>query len=404
MRNTTIRASQAVSETSPSGFEHLEKSDMTNPRRGGGPLLTVNSLTKRYGDKTVVDQIDFSVQEGEFLSLLGPSGCGKTTTLSMLAGLTSPDDGTVRLGDRDITYLNPEKRNVGVVFQNYALFPHMTAEQNVIFPLIMRGVPRSSARQRAAEALELVRIAEPGALVQRLSGGQMQRVALARALVYEPALLLMDEPMSALDRSLRREMQFELRRIQRVTGATVICVTHDQEEAMAMSDRIIVMSHGKIEQTGAPVEVYDRPKTQFVANFMGESNMVEVEAVRRRADEVVVAPRHASRDVNFIVSSDDPSVSGGWLVVRPERIKLVRRQNGARAATSETTTADNRVEVMVRDVTFLGDRMRIEVTHEALGNWLVNHQLGADTVGAPPAVGEVLEMTWRARHCAFVPS
>jgi putative spermidine/putrescine transport system ATP-binding protein len=377
---------------------------VTDDRPDVLPLLTVNGLTKRYGDTTVVDHIDFSVQEGEFISLLGPSGCGKTTTLGMLAGLIDPAGGTVRLRDRDITHLNPEDRNVGVVFQNYALFPHMTAEQNVMFPLVMRGVSRSSARQRASDALELVRIAEPGAMVQRLSGGQMQRVALARALVYEPALLLMDEPMSALDRSLRREMQFELRRIQRVTGATVICVTHDQEEAMAMSDRIIVMRQGKVEQAGAPVEVYDRPTTQFVAEFMGESNMIEAQAVGRAGDEIVVVPLGASRDVTFVASSGDPSVSEGWLAVRPERIKLVPHQSRTPESASEGALARNRVDVTVRDVTFLGDRLRVEVTHEVLGKWLVNQHLGADTTGRAPVAGEVMEMTWHASHCAFVAS
>jgi putative spermidine/putrescine transport system ATP-binding protein len=404
MPNASIRDSYTAADALPSGIEPRKNDVVTDNRPEALPLLRVNGLTKRYGDKTVVDHIDFWVQEGEFISLVGPSGCGKTTTLGMLAGLINPDGGTVRLRDRDITHLNPEDRNVGVVFQNYALFPHMTAEQNVMFPLVMRGVPRSSARQRASDALELVRIAEPGAMVQRLSGGQMQRVALARALVYEPALLLMDEPMSALDRSLRREMQFELRRIQRVTGATVICVTHDQEEAMAMSDRIVVMSHGKVEQAGAPVEVYDRPKTKFVADFMGESNMVEVEAVGRAGDEIVVAPLGASRDFTFAVSSGDPSVSEGWLAVRPERIKLVPRQSRAPESASEAALARNRVEVTVRDVTFLGDRLRVEVTHEDLGKWLVNQHLGADTTGPAPAVGDVMEMTWHASHCAFVAS
>ena len=375
---------------------------MSHSHREDHPLLTVAGLTKRYGDKTVVDGIDFVVREGEFISLLGPSGCGKTTTLSMLAGLTRPDKGTVQLRDHDITYLSPEDRNVGVVFQNYALFPHMTAEQNVLFPLIMRGVRHSEARDRARAALELVRITDAGASVQRLSGGQMQRVALARALVYEPALLLMDEPMSALDRSLRHEMQFELRRIQRVTGATVICVTHDQEEALVMSDRIIVMSHGNIEQTGTPMDVYERPRTQFVANFMGESNMLKVDVLTRRDNHVVVTPREATDDVSFLVPSESASIADGWLVVRPERIKLCRPGGDGSLIGVGAPTPDNRAEVVVRGVTFLGDRLRIEVSSEFLGTWLIYQQLGADPVGVTPIVGDVLHMTWRTEHSALV--
>jgi putative spermidine/putrescine transport system ATP-binding protein len=246
--------------------------------------IKLEQVTKTFDGKVMaVDAVTLDIAAGEFFSLLGPSGCGKTTSLRMIAGFETPDSGRVHVGGQDITDLPVHKRDMGMVFQSYALFPHRTVAQNVAFGLRMRDVPKAEIARRVAAALEQVALTgmeerKPG----QLSGGQQQRVALARALVIEPRVLLCDEPLGALDRKLRQQMQFELKELQRRLGVTLVFVTHDQEEALAMSDRIAVMSRGKVEQIGAPTEIYERPRTRFVADFIGEINLLD-ESARPRA-------------------------------------------------------------------------------------------------------------------------
>jgi putative spermidine/putrescine transport system ATP-binding protein len=241
------------------------------------PFLVLDKLTKRFGDHTAVDALSLAVEQGEFVSLLGPSGCGKTTTLQMIAGFVEATSGSATLEGRDLLAMKPAQRGLGIVFQSYALFPHMTAAQNVAFGLEMRRVSRAERDARVAEALALVGLAKfADRHPRRMSGGQQQRVALARALVIKPRILLLDEPLSNLDAKLREEMQIELRQIQRTIGTTTILVTHDQAEAMALSDRVVVMNAGRVEQVARPHEAYERPATPFVAAFLGKTNRLTV--------------------------------------------------------------------------------------------------------------------------------
>ena len=245
------------------------------------PDIRLTGLRKTYGDVVAVDSVDLEVARGEFFTLLGPSGSGKTTTLRMIAGFELPTAGTVELGGQDVSHLPPFDRDVNTVFQDYALFPHMTVGDNVAYGLMVKKVPKAERRQRTAEALEMVRLTgyadrKPG----QLSGGQRQRVALARAIVNRPRVLLLDEPLGALDLKLRQEMQIELKRIQQEVGITFVYVTHDQEEALTMSDRVAVFNQGRIEQLGPPAEVYEHPASEFIAGFVGVSNVIEREGRR----------------------------------------------------------------------------------------------------------------------------
>ena len=238
------------------------------------PLLSLSSVVKRYDTVLAVAGVDLSVRDGEILTILGPSGSGKTTLLKMVAGFEQPDEGRITLGERDITDATPASRGIGMVFQNYALFPHMPVAENVAFPLEMRRMGQAQIKERVAKALALVGLAGYEKRYPRqLSGGQQQRVALARAVVFEPPLLLLDEPFGALDRKLREQMQLEVKRLQRQLGITALFVTHDQEEALVLSDRIAVMNLGRIEQIGTPFEIYAQPVNRFVADFIGESNL-----------------------------------------------------------------------------------------------------------------------------------
>ena len=288
------------------------------------PYLALERLTKRYGEVTAVDGLDLAVERGEFVSLLGPSGCGKTTTLQMIAGFVEPTSGRALLEGGDLLRVKPSRRGLGIVFQSYALFPHMTAAQNVAFGLEMRRVSRGEREARVREALDLVGLSGLGDRhPRRLSGGQQQRVALARALVIRPALLLLDEPLSNLDAKLREGMQGELRSIQKKLGTTTILVTHDQNEAMALSDRIVVMNGGRVEQVARPEEAYARPASAFVANFLGRTNAfaAEAEGATVRVGGLALACPEANRTGPVTVS------------VRPERIGFAAPDAAALPAT-----------------------------------------------------------------------
>jgi putative spermidine/putrescine transport system ATP-binding protein len=244
--------------------------------QGAAPDVRLVDLHKRYGDVAAVDGVDLDIARGEFFTMLGPSGSGKTTTLRLIAGFERPDQGTIELGGRDVSGLPPYERDVNTVFQDYALFPHMTVAENVAYGLRVKGIGRADRQRRAAEALATVQLDEHGSRKpSQLSGGQRQRVALARAIVNRPQALLLDEPLGALDLKLRQDLQIELKRIQQDLGMTFIYVTHDQDEALTMSDRLAVFNRGKIEQVGSPAEVYEHPRTEFVAGFVGTSNVIE---------------------------------------------------------------------------------------------------------------------------------
>jgi spermidine/putrescine transport system ATP-binding protein len=282
-----------------------------------GRDLRLEGVTKHFGDFVAVDDLTLTVPQGSFFALLGPSGCGKTTTLRMVAGLEDPTAGRVLIGDDDITDLRPYKRPVNTVFQSYALFPHLTVFDNVAFGLRRRGV--KDYQRKTEEIIELVELSaytsrKPG----QLSGGQQQRVALARAMINEPGVLLLDEPLGALDLKLRRQMQIELKRIQTEIEITFVHVTHDQEEAMTMADTIAVMNHGVIEQLGAPADLYENPQTTFVANFLGQSNLIMTE-VTGSSDGTVVVDCHGQK-VGVDANRSHTTDGRGWLGVRPEKI------------------------------------------------------------------------------------
>ncbi len=282
-----------------------------------GRDLRLEGVTKNFGDFVAVDDLTLTVPQGSFFALLGPSGCGKTTTLRMVAGLEDPTAGRVLIGDEDITGLRPYKRPVNTVFQSYALFPHLTVFENVAFGLRRRGV--DDYRQKTEEMIELVELAAyTSRKPSQLSGGQQQRVALARAMINEPGVLLLDEPLGALDLKLRRQMQIELKRIQTEIDITFVHVTHDQEEAMTMADTIAVMNHGVIEQLGAPGELYENPQTTFVANFLGQSNLI-MTSVTGSSDGTVVVDCQGQK-VGVDASRSHTTDGRGWLGVRPEKI------------------------------------------------------------------------------------
>ncbi|HEY6113826.1 MAG TPA: ABC transporter ATP-binding protein [Gaiellaceae bacterium] len=294
------------------------------PPDAGAPDISVRGLTKRYGDVVAVDGIDLDIPAGEFFTMLGPSGSGKTTTLRMIAGFEMPDEGSIELAGEDVSKLPPYDRPVNTVFQDYALFPHMTVQANVEYGLMVKKVKKGERRERATTALEMVRLAGYGdRKPSQLSGGQRQRVALARAIVNRPKVLLLDEPLGALDLKLRQEMQIELKSIQREVGITFVYVTHDQEEALTMSDRLAVFNQGKIEQIGPPAEVYEHPQSEFIAGFVGVSNVIE-------------------RD-------------GRRYTVRPEKLNLLEE--------GDQPEPGSQVEAgLVRDVQYVGPVTRYHVT------------------------------------------
>jgi putative spermidine/putrescine transport system ATP-binding protein len=301
--------------------------------------LRVSGLSKRYGNVVALAPTDLEVKQGEFLTLLGPSGSGKTTLLSLIAGLTHPDEGRVLINGVDVTYGAPYERDIGLVFQNYALFPHMTVAENIGFPLKMRRVEAAEAKRRVAAALEMVRLGHTaGRLPRELSGGQQQRIALARCLVYQPAIILMDEPLGALDRKLRDQMQLEIKRIHRELGTTVVYVTHDQEEAMTMSDRICLMNGGRIEQLGTPGELYFHPRSLFVADFLGESNLLPAVVTDVAGESIGITLRDSG--VAARARACDSTLSAGQKVrvmVRPQNLAIAHDDISAKSMAGAMT-------------------------------------------------------------------
>ncbi|WP_176038524.1 ABC transporter ATP-binding protein [Brucella tritici] len=284
--------------------------------------LKLSSISKSYGQFNALKSVDLDIAKGEFVTFLGPSGSGKTTTLMIIAGFETATAGTVEIEGQALSGLPPHERNIGIVFQNYGLFPHKTAAENVYFPLQMRGIKKTAGLRRAEEMLELVGLKGFGHRhPKELSGGQQQRVALARALVFEPSLLLLDEPLGALDKNLREQMQIEIKRIQRALGVTTIFVTHDQSEAMSMSDRIVVFEKGCIQQVASPLELYHKPQTKFVAGFIGESNLIDVKITDPIKGEAI---NEAMGELEYAPGDSRLSQSDATLMIRPEHIRLSR--------------------------------------------------------------------------------
>ena len=356
-------------------------------------------IAKRFGEGAAVDAVSLTVAPGELVSLLGPSGCGKTTTLRIIAGFVDPDRGRVLLKNIDVTAVPPNKRDVGMLFQNYALFPHLTTADNVGFGLKMRRVPRPERRRRVDEALDLVRLREYADRYPRqMSGGQQQRVALARAIVIHPSVLLLDEPLSNLDAKLRQELRTEIRQLQQKLGITTIFVTHDQEEALTMSDRVVVMNQGRVEQIGAPAEIYRSPQTLFVADFIGEANLL---AGRLASHESGQARFVTEAGVTFNVTTDvdiRPDTSA-VATVRPESVHIFRRED-ARAEQFA-----NRFAGIVETTTYLGSRTTVSVridpalTLRVMQQSREPHQANTDHV---PQQGETVAIAWAAESCRVI--
>ncbi|RNI17955.1 ABC transporter ATP-binding protein [Flexivirga caeni] len=361
---------------------------------GEGPAaIELRGVEKTFFSKSetfqAVKRLDLEIGEGEFLSLLGPSGCGKTTTLRMIAGFEEPTAGEILLHGRNQVGVPPYKRDVNTVFQSYALFPHMTVAQNVAFGLERKRIGKAEVHSRVEEMLQLVGLADRGERrPQQLSGGQQQRVALARALVNRPSALLLDEPLAALDLKLRQAMQVELKRIQRDVGITFVFVTHDQGEALTMSDRIVVMNNGLIEQVGSPQELYERPKTRFVAGFLGTSNIMEG-TVTSYADGVAVID--AGDDGRVLVPADDSAVGDQITVsVRPEKIVLTHgeRPSGDRECSVQGT---------VSEMVYLGTSNTYEIRLNG-GETLTVLEQNGSTAEATARRGEKVWLSWRPQH------
>ena len=347
--------------------------------------LHLVNLTKSFGDFKAVDNLSLTIPAGSFFALLGPSGCGKTTTLRMVAGLEEPTSGQIKLGQEDVTNLPPYKRWVNTVFQSYALFPHLTIYENVAF-----GLRRQKAKDidnQVKAMLELVELTtQAQKKPQQLSGGQQQRVAVARALINEPDVLLLDEPLGALDLKLRRQMQLELKRIQTEVGITFVHVTHDQEEAMTMADTIAVMNEGKIEQMGSPVQIYEHPKTAFVANFLGQTNLFEGTVAGVEGDELAVKVK----DVTLYVPLNSTEIRSGRIVfgVRPEKVKIVDQ--------GKSGLPKNQINGSIKLTAFVG----VSTQYEVITNWgqeisAFEQNIDPSDLGRP---GQAVTLAWEPRH------
>ena len=337
-------------------------------------LIEIRNLAKSFGNVKAVDDISLDIESGEFITLLGPSGSGKTTVLRMIAGFEDPDAGSIKLNGEDITHLPPFDRDVNTVFQDYALFPHMSVQENVEYGLRTRKVPKAERAKQALEAIASVKLEETvNRLPHQLSGGQRQRIALARALVLRPRVLLLDEPLGALDRQLREEMQVELKKIQRDAGITFVFVTHDQEEAMRMSDRIVVFNSGRIEQVGTPEQVYEEPRTNFVAGFLGTANIFSVDVARK-----------------FLGAATTVSI-------RPERIRLQTPET--KIDKSETS-----VKGTVQEAAFVGANT-IYILETDFGVKLTVRKTNTELLGQDNSfvAGDQVMAVWRNSHVAQIP-
>ena len=338
--------------------------------------LSISGLVKRYGDFHAVRDVSLDIADGEFLVLLGPSGCGKTTTLRMVAGFIEPTAGHVRLGGNDVTLLPPWKRNAGMVFQSYALFPHLTVAQNVAFGLEMRKVAKAEISKRVAEALALVRLGGLGGrLPRQLSGGQQQRVALARALAIRPDVLLLDEPLSNLDAKLRQEVRVEIRELQRQLGLTTVMVTHDQEEALTMADRLVVMNEGRVCQVGSQRDLYERPADRFVAGFVGRTSFL---------DGAIESPGRFRTGGGLALACSGGTAGPAVLSIRPERVAIAAQPSGL----------DNSLSGTVEFVSYLGASIDIHVRLSPSDRLVA--QIANRDDGFTPEVGQSVHVGWQA--------
>ncbi|MFO1303214.1 MAG: ABC transporter ATP-binding protein [Burkholderiales bacterium] len=346
--------------------------------------IAIRGVAKKYGNVAALDHVDLDVKSGEFLTLLGPSGSGKTTLLMVLAGFIRPDEGSLRFGDTEVVRLAPHKRDVGMVFQNYALFPHLDVAANIAFPLKLRKTPPEEAARRVEAALEMVQLGGYGnRRVHELSGGQRQRVALARAIVFEPRIVLMDEPLSALDKQLRELMQIELRQLHVKLGMTTIYVTHDQREALTMSDRIAVIAGGRVQQVDAPRAIYDRPANRFVAEFIGESAFLDVE-VRDGALHCAGTRVHVA---------DAAPAEGCVLMLRPERVRL---------GDALAREGHNVLEATIVNVVYQGDTYLVQAKL-GNGNRIAARGIASGTaLDAVPEVGATAAFGFSARDAVLV--
>ncbi|MBC9711718.1 ABC transporter ATP-binding protein [Streptomyces sp. TRM66268-LWL] len=361
---------------------------MTDTTRGD---VRLSGISKTYGSFTAVHPLDLTVPEGSFFALLGASGCGKTTTLRMIAGLEDPSSGTVHLGDQDVTALPPYKRPVNTVFQSYALFPHLSITENIAFGLRRRGI--KSVKKQVDEMLELVQLGDHAhKRPHQLSGGQQQRVAVARALINHPKVLLLDEPLGALDLKLRRQMQLELKRIQTEVGITFVHVTHDQEEAMTMADQVAVMNAGRVEQLGSPADLYENPQTTFVANFLGTSNLITAEVADKGADTLVVKAGDAKLSLPTARTSADTRTGEKVLLgIRPEKIALTHADEAGTIAEGR-----NRITGRIAQSSFIGVSTQYVIDSPA-GNGLEVYvqNVEADRRLAP---GAEVVLHWNPEH------
>jgi putative spermidine/putrescine transport system ATP-binding protein len=359
-----------------------------------GAKLRLRQLTKAFGTAKAVDQVSLDVPPGAFVSLLGPSGSGKTTTLNLIAGFLNPDAGDIELDGRSIADVPPHKRNIGMVFQSYSLFPHMTVADNVGFPLRMRTkLTRADARRRIEEMLALVQLGHLAARYPRqLSGGQQQRVAMARALVSHPRLLLMDEPLGALDKKLREQMQVEIKRIHRSVGTTVIYVTHDQTEALTMSDLVVVMHQARVAQVGTPRELYEAPADLFVADFLGDSNLLTAQVVQVSGDEVAV--QIANGQTIRAVRGSSTAATGARVVA------LIRPEDMAVCASRAQADGQDVLTGTLRDISYHGDTFKLDV---AVGDELLTVKV-ARAHGAAMTPGQDVFLRWKPSAVRVLPA
>jgi len=389
----TVSVTPQVTEPAPISASHPA---VRVDADASSPDVEIVDVTKRFGDVVAVDHMHLRIAHGEFYSLLGPSGCGKTTTLRMIAGFEQPTEGEIFLDGQPIAGVPPYRRNVNTVFQHYALFPHMNVAQNVGYGLRQRKVDKAEQARRVGEALELVRL---GGYAERrvweMSGGQQQRVALARALVNRPTVLLLDEPLGALDLKLRKEMQLELKALQREVGITFVYVTHDQEEALTMSDTIVVMRDGRIQQQGSPTELYERPVNQFVASFIGSSNFL----TGTLSDAPDAAGRARVRterglELSGTVTDPDATPAAGsevTVAIRPERMTVVPAGDAA----GDAPPGSYEIRGIVRQGTYLGDQTEYRIETDQAGEVIVRRQNAAGTGGALGAgPGDAVVVRW----------